>query len=339
MAESNSDELWETADSWKAAAIALAIGTPSVCAFFFPWVYSSTTDLQMLQRVQIVGSLAAFGVALITFCTVVWRGLIATQQAKLQRIQIEKLTAQIAATDENNLALRLQKGAELLSDPGKRSHVAAGLVSLEAVANTPNSPFAIEAMNLIADFVDEQGKTDHLNAGVRLAIEALGRITGRTRLIAQRTLDFSEPTNDDTDTPRPKTYWRLVRGVGGVYYNGGNFFSAQVGPLQNAMFDMVTFTRCAMDIDQSFVDCTFERCKISSAKDLSNGTFVRCDFSGAKIGRVGTSDLRHVNCYYEPTNPPVCTGTEQVDWSEVFLEGDFSRRSGSHPRPPKRAVF
>ncbi|RAZ75817.1 hypothetical protein [Mesorhizobium atlanticum] len=331
MTEQNDENFWETAQTWQALAIALAIITPIACSFFLPWILAAPDDEAMLRRVQMAGSAGALGVTLVTFCTVVWRGLISTQQAKLQRIQIDKLSAQIAATDENNLALRLQKGAELLAEPGKRSHVSAGLVTLQAVATTPNSPFAIEAMNLIADFVEERGKTSHTNTGVQLAIAALEKSWLKTGLRAERKLEFE---TEFTDTGRQKpTNWRIVRGVAGAIYDDGTFRRAEVevGPSDEIWFLDCLFIRSAVAVNGWFVRCKFRTCTIRSVDNFSGHDFGSCDFSGATIGDVAVPDLRKAQNWFDPERPPTIIGDRPIEWSDHFLVGKpppSQRKSG-----------
>lgn len=330
MADNKDEELWESADKWKAAAIALAIGTPCVCAFFFPWINASESDTQMLQRVQMVGALAAFGVALVTFGTVVWRGLISTQQAKLQRLQIDKLSAQIAATDENNLALRLQKGAELLADPEKRSQVGAGIVTLQAVATTPNSIFGVEAMNLIADFVDERGKTSHVDTGVRLAIAALEKAWLKTGVRAERKLEF-EMARTDSGRPKP-TNWLVVRGAAGADYDEGTFRRVEVDvePTDYISFVDCIFSLSTVRINGCFSTCKFRTCVILSVEELTDHEFARCDFSGAVIADGTIPDLRENLNWFDPQRPPTASDGGAVDWSRYLHVGK--------PRPPVRGT-
>ncbi|TPN43587.1 MULTISPECIES: hypothetical protein [unclassified Mesorhizobium] len=316
MAENSDQELWESADGWKAAAIALAIGTPCVCAFFFPWVYASASDGQMLQRVQIVGSLAAFGVALVTFCTVVWRGLISTQQAKLQRLQIDKLSIQIAATDENNLAALLQKGAELIADVTKPGPVGAGLATLQAVVTAPNAKFAIEAMNLVADYI----QTHHSFAQTGVAYQSAAAVLQAGEKIqrkSDRILRFEESQDDEWEF----AWWYPIHGVRKVIYRGGHIFPADfpTNVARNARFEKVAFVGGGVSIDGRFVGCSFERCRIEQISERDafvRGKFKDCDFSGAKLSFFHEDDLRDLQLgrnYFLPTSPPVFDG--EVDWT------------------------
>ncbi|TPK38681.1 hypothetical protein [Mesorhizobium sp. B2-5-3] len=330
MAEDKDDEVWKSAESWKAGAVAIAVITPVVSAFSFPWIWAAATDESMLHRVQIVGAGAAFGIALITFCTVVWRGTIATQQAKLQRIQIDRLSAQIAATDENNTALRLQKGAELLGEHGKRSHISAGLMTLQAVATAPKSPFAVEAMNLIADFIDERGKTSHSDTGVQLAITALEKAWRATNLIAERELGFEMATIDD-GTPKI-TNWRIVRGAISASYDEGTFRRANNITEQDASiyFLECRFISSTLRVDGNFFKCKFNLCRINSIDHVTSHEFVKCDFSGALISSSVVPDLREGRNWFDPENPPIAADGRAVDWSQHF-------HMGKPKSPPRRA--
>ena len=326
MADNGDDDLWESADSWKAAAIAFAIGTPCVCGFFFPWIYAATTDGRMLQRVQIVGGLAAFGIAMVTFSTVVWRGLISTQQAKLQRIQIDKLSAQIAATDVSNLASLLQKGAELIAEIDKPARVAAGIASLRAVGEGSDDQFGVQAMDILADYVQQRQAGVFSDQVGMSAINALELIHRKTKRFANRNLvfDFDTELYDPEDDVR----FELITGVFKVTYTGGYFEGIELTP---SSVGSTTFRFHDVRILEGHVDfrcAEMTKCFIKGAaivrfdsRRMLNNQLVGCDFSGCQIDSANLfPDLRENRNWFSKDRPPQ-SDIKDMDWSTKLFAG------------------
>jgi len=278
------------------------------------WIIVAPDDKARLLRVQISAPFGVFGGAVVTFCTIVWRGLISKRQAdaqlkatNLQREQIDKLALQIAATEENHLASLLQKGAELIADPDQLAHVGAGLATLRAVATDRNPKFAIEAMNLIADFINGRLNPDELTPLFLAAMEALaaGSDLGR---FANRSLSFEASVDD-----RPFNDWPIVRGVRVVSYRGGSVsvegevFDRKRYP--KFRFEYVRFLSGVADLTSaSHFECEFKEVRIiaSETYHLRNNEFVRCDFSRSRIkGEARFKDLRPGENYFDADYPPI----------------------------------
>lgn len=331
MNENKDEEFWESAENWKAGAIAFAIGTPIVCAFFAKWVYSAQSDLVMLQRFQIVGGVAAFGVALITFCSVIWRGIISTQQAKLQRLQIDKLSAQIAATEISNLAALLQKGAELIAEIDKPPRVAAGIASLRAVSEGPDDQFGVQAMDIIADYIQQRHGNAFSDEVGKAAINALSLAHRKTKRLANRTLYFNfdhEPNHPDYNEPDEEVRFELVTGVFKAYYSGGYFDGIELTP---AEVGTSTFQFHGVRLLEGYVDffcADMTKCLIRDAaivrfdpRRLYNNKLVKCDFSGCQVNSPHSfPDLRGGKNWFDKNRPPT-SDMPDFDWSTRLLVG------------------
>lgn len=320
-------EPWQKVENWQSLAIASAIITLVLAAFTVPWIFAAPNDQGMLHRVQIVAAGMAVGLAVVTFCTVIWRGLISAQQADLQRLQIDKLAQQIAATEENNLAQALQKGAELLAED-KPAYVAAAIATLESIATAKNPKFATEAMNLIADFIDGKSASKLRDTLCSAAINSLWA-GAQLKRVANRSLHFSQEE-------KTSAAWRPVVGVHSVSYWRGSFRSPVSEKTYGQTqwdFDDVSFLRCRIDsLDWRFENCTFKKATVE-AIDCGvlriNGPhdFTDCDFSGCRVADPdGFPDLRAGRNYFAEGAPPIADSPRA--WEELLLikrqDGTFS---------------
>lgn len=312
---------------WLAAAFVsgvLVVATTSIAALIALFTLSGSL---LSERVDVIYKLALIGVGAVTFCTVVWRGLISTRQAdaqlratSLQREQIDKLALQIAATEETTLADLLQQGAELIGESSKKPHVAAGIAILQSVLEAPNRKFASQAMNLLADFVQDNytyGTPDNL---IGAAIAALGqgatldRYSSRRLSFDARSLSVEQSREDE---------WKMISGVAAVRYLGGVWEGSERSALNaKTKFSFIEVRIESADIDvrkHMFRGCHFERCEIRgiSAVVAKRNQFESCDFSGAEIQTgSGFPDLRDQGNHYFAENPP--QGRIRTHWSTVL---------------------
>lgn len=316
MAERDDENLWETAQTWQALAIAAAIITPVACLFFLPWILEAGNDEAMLRRVQIAGSVAALGATLVTFCTVVWRGLISTQQARLQRLQIDKLTDQIAATERNNLASLLQKGAELIAEHEKPAKVAAGIASLRAVGEGVEDKFAIQAMDILADYLVGREEAIFNNGTLAIAvINALELIWRQTGRLSNRVLNLTYDGQAE--------HFHLVIGVKEVAYRESDFYGIELTAEAKGK-TFVRFEKCTVfesEIDLGlarFVGVAFRDCVVTGFNALKRRQQVHfhdCDFSKCEVENAEHfPDLRQYGCYYLDEWPPL-GAPPGFDWS------------------------
>lgn len=293
-----------SAENWYSAAVAIAI---MVCVGVFVSAIAVIIQPSALDRYHLVQVLAPFGVAgiaFVTFCTVAWRGIISSEQLKAQRDQIEKISEQIASTDENNLALLIQKGAELLAESGNRAHIAAGIATLQAVITAKNPKFAREAMELVADLVDERFQHSNHEPLFRAASEAIRR-GAELGHVAVRQIDFT--WKDDVT----KGSWKVFPGVELLKYTGGTIQEyAQAEDITSEIkieCENVRFVDCSeLVVSDRHVACTFINCHIRQI-DLgrdSVATFERCDFTGCIVTGADTGQIEFKNCYYSKEEKP-----------------------------------
>ena len=272
--------------------------------------------------------------AVITFCTVVWRGLITTEQARLQRIQVngfaEQLAAtrdqlgltreQLEATRESNLADLLQRGAELLSETKKGAHVAAGIAILRSIVVAgPSGKFQVEAMDLLADYLQASHRKDHSDPLCQTAIGGL-RDGFTAGIRSRRNLQFES---------EGRTSWSAIVGVSSVKYIGGTIDRGQFDILIKAG-DALAATRAfhktriygaEVAVDWKFDECIFDGCRITRVDQNSYGisAYYRCNFSEATIQTISAIPVRKdQNNWYLPAKPPVCAGFNK--WKDIFHE-------------------
>lgn len=327
-------EPWQKADNWQNSAVATAVVTMVVGALFVAfWVFQVERDAEVLTRVQILGGFMAVGLAVVTFCTVVWRGLIAQEQANLQRQQIDRLGEQIKATDENNRAKLLLEGAELISDTSTTEKVAAGIAALKSVALSPGDQFTAEAMDLMIDYLTIRGIREHTDANVIRAIKALRVIHQRTGRIGNSDAAFRADERDDGT--EFDTYWEFVVGPRIVSYRGGMLTRESVEINEstgNYNFDNVVFSNCRISITESPLvrNCEFVKCRVIAITNsvLGGATWIDCDFTDAVIYEAEGIIPLTVNSprdnWFESGQPPRLAGgaTPPVPWSRLFVERD-----------------
>lgn len=309
------DEMMRRDDLWFQIAITVAVlvffsvGVGTLIALFA----GSTAAIG--ARIDIVYKLGLIGAGLITFCTVAWRGLLATQQVDAQRKQIEKLSSQISMTEESNLATLLQKGAELISDDSKPGYVSAGIATLRAVLTSPNSKFATEAMDLIADFI--QANYRHSQTGVAYQSASAALLAGeRLGRRSDRTLVFEVPKEESDDM----TYWVPIHGVTGVAYFGGDIVGddfRDAEPIKARFHHVRFYSDDVAVVTPRHSRCTFVRCRIIAIADdnaFERNTFKYCDFSNAQlnVSKVAITDMRPDGNYFTPDNPPY--SPHEIDW-------------------------
>jgi hypothetical protein len=293
---------------WYAFAITSAIFTAiAICGAFF-WIFGDgfdgETDLKKAQAV------APFGVALfalVTFCTASWRGSINTRQAD--------------QAEREGRAKLLQEGAKLLGQLDNPAHISAGIATLEILAVGDDERLAIQAMNLIADFVQAQMADSHDNQFREEAFSALANAAALGR-IAKRSIRFK--TND------PSTNWESLAGMRRVSYIGGSADGGFFGEFHDrAEFRYQDTKLSGMDlnIDYRFRNCEFSYCTIKTygskygPSPSENLRFDNCDFSGCDFIEIskGFPDFRKGENHVFKKMPTI-DGREDlsVDWGEHF---------------------
>ncbi|TFF20797.1 hypothetical protein E3C22_18075 [Jiella endophytica] len=267
---------------------------------------------------------------LLTAITVLWRGMISVRQTETSRQQVDRMTRQIQATQENNLALMLQKGGEMLGaeEPAK---VEAAIATLKAIVVDPSEKYAVEAMDLLADFVQRNGRSGHEGISVRSAIAALAAGAKLSRK-SGRTISFQ---SDDE-----KCVWTLVSGVFQCEYSGGkigaNSYRHELATYY--IFEKTTFYNdfifaeadmVIIGMRNKFIRCKFLNCHFRAipANLLSENEFGDCNFSWCAIvgglDEINSIDLRAGRNFYRDNKPPVlCPGgkvsEDQPHWGNIF---------------------
>lgn len=285
------DNRWHSESGWLFAAVLIGV-VVAICVTIPAFMaLSSLKPDDLSKRIDIIYKLGLIGAAAVTFCTVVWRGLITARQANaqlaatdLQREQIQKLAQQIATTEENNLAQLLQKGAELIASD-KEAHRAAGVATLQSVATDRNAKFATEAMNLLVDaFAEKFGKGGTKNF--------LMAIVGALRAAAQLGRRCDRVIALDAAVDRGKGFglqWSPIEGLQEIGLHGGSTNGNYVNKLLKSStryeFLNMEIERGTITVNDRYEGCTFKNVHITqwTKEEFIDHTFMDCDFSGAKI--------------------------------------------------------
>lgn len=269
------DEPALTESHWYAAGISLAIIGLILACFATAWILATSETKEMLVRTQIAAPFGTIFLALITFCTVAWRGMVSSRQADQQKRQND-------ANDDANLAKLLQEGAKLLGEKGSDPHILAGVATLDAVITDPRKKFAIQAMDLLASFVQDNYGQQALNRQTTAALQALAN--GEALKIYSRISGHF--IREDTST----RYWLNIRGFKDITYEGGAFragaYDRTIERLYKTNFRKVTFARCRIKDAAHYDACQFENCNIISIDDrtITGSAFTDCNFSNGTIG-------------------------------------------------------
>lgn len=190
-----------TENHWYALAITTAVLTAVAIAFAFGAIFLDGFDGE--NDAKLAQALAPFGVALfamVTFCTVAWRGSVNVRQAD--------------QSEREGRAKLLQEGAKLLGELENPSHVSAGIATLEILVTGQDEKLAIQAMNLIADFIQSEMSSGQEH---RFQEEAFSALSNGSKLgrFANRTIKFSNKSENQTE-------WKPLEGVKEVVYVGGS---------------------------------------------------------------------------------------------------------------------
>ncbi|MDB5552524.1 MAG: hypothetical protein JWL86_2508 [Rhizobium sp.] len=306
---------------WETLSVTSAILTTIIFSIVALWLFEGGLERDDLWRVQLF---TPFGVALfagVTYCTVNWRGKITTRQADLA-------ASQLRLSEREGKAKLLQEGAKLLGEVGKPSHVSAGISTLVILIAGDDDDFAIQAMNLIADFVQREMSNSHKHAHQKEAFLALKRGDDAGRQ-PDREIRF--------DADNTETRWQMLYGATRVIYVGG-FFLGLDGEIdlkdRSKTFSDVTFEICDNIVFNSEFDtCTFSECYISGVRNFWSSrepemynSFKDCNFSEALFDNPET--LRwirgHNNYFVDGVQPRMASG-DLVDWLKYFSVEKYTR--------------
>jgi len=307
------------ADTWFALAIASFIITVAIGMLFAHWVFDTASDRQMVQRAQAFTPFGAALLAIVTFCTIAWRGVLNTAQLQQAAEQLNQTRRQNDAKDDENLAKLLMDGTKLIGED-KETHVLAGVAALSAVISSPKGTFAPQAMDILGGLVkatynlpEKRDLFDAAKAALDLGVE-LKRYGTR-----DLTIDVSD---------LPDKNGVAINGLRSIRYVGARFKRWQFDQFKK--FTAVRFSSCRftgiedVKIDMRQTNCTFDRCSIKSFTELtvSYNEFEDCNFSGAVLRRPPRANSRRVpfaklsgkGNYFRNGDPP--QSTENIDWSQ-----------------------
>lgn len=300
---------------WYVFAICLAIGAIISTFFSGAWVFSASTVPEMKQRIDVLTPFGAIYLAIMTFCTVAWRGMVTSRQADQQKRQND-------ANDEANYSKLLQEAAKLIAEKEKIPQVVAGISTLEILLTEPQKRFAVEAMDLLADLlIDTHGKPVFatVNRATLRALETGERMGVWSRVSAR----LEKPT----ESTRYENHWPRIAGMRSLTLVGGTLTHKVHQALEGSLRQLqkVRLEECEIDKKLFFSECLFSSCKIKfvSEIDLERNTFKDCDFSGCTIrtyGVLDTPDMKERRNYYRPENPPRDTDGKQL--TDIFISHD-----------------
>lgn len=269
------------AETWFALAIAAFAITAVIFGLMGLWIFTEDAA-QALPRAQAFTPFGAALIAIVTFFTIAWRGVLNTRQLEYQADQIVQSRRQNDAKDDENLARLLQDGAKLVGEYEKPPHVLAGIATLSVVVQDPKKRFGEQAMDILADFILYCYNEPKLQSAYAAAARAMGNGADND-LRSSAHISLTRPIADDRS-------WIPVRGVR-ASYSGGTARRVKLSDFDLKMpphydpFMNVQFEMCEVDQDVWVENCTFVRCKITliDGDVLGTSKFISCDFSGARI--------------------------------------------------------
>ena len=166
--------------------------------------------------------------------------MITSTQADLQRIQIEKLSEQIVVKDRENLAALFHKGAEMIA-AGNAASIAAGISTLQIVATGPDEDFAMQAMNIITDHIEEGGTAYLKQQRSQNAVATLNRASREMGRHGQRNIKFEFPA----DAPNELFGVAVPFGAGRVEVINASFDGETFDCFPEGNRNRLIFTRCS----------------------------------------------------------------------------------------------
>lgn len=316
-----------TATQWEAAALAFAALTLIFAFFGIIWIIgwiggAPDTPDSARARAQVFTAGFAALAAIVTFCTVAWRAKVTERQADIQEVQASAQERQLRSVDENNQALLLQKGAELIAEKTEAKNLA-GIACLSAIVTAENRRFGTEGMSLLARYLHTKNPNDfttHLPRATTRALKAGFRNGNSTTAILS--------INGGGKSVR----WEPVWGIQKIYFRNGIMYGFKNGFREGKtphLFHKVTFRGANIFIDLNmFSECHFTDCKILDFKTFPDdeNTYHRCDFSGCKMytdpsnSEIAEKLSGNDNFYLTGTPPLPIKGFENFDWREFLRE-------------------
>ncbi|MBP1850531.1 hypothetical protein [Rhizobium halophytocola] len=279
-----SDYPHKNPDTWLIWAVVFAVVLGIAASFAFWFSFEVGFPKTPEKRVE---SLAPFGVilgALVTFCTIIWRGLITDRQATEQKRQND-------ANDRAHFALLLEKGSSLIENTEETQGIA-GVALLSAVIEDPASRFSVQAMDVLASHLANHPHSTgalftNLLASLKRAVTEKG-IWSTVGL----SLDAAEAKTES------EKYWPEAYGFNSYRYTGGGFRGCShlenfleglnIPPLAACFVTKAAFCNCEVKkVIRYCSACSFETCDFTGSTfglvNLIRNSFKNCDLSDATI--------------------------------------------------------
>lgn len=316
--------------TWFSAALAAGVVTIVLVCGAAAWVFSSADEPSlMVQRAQAFTPFGAAMLAVVTFFTVAWRGVVNAKQ--------------LAANEYASQAGFLIEGAKILAQPDRQPDAeAAALAALSIPLNDPTpGRHQQEALDQVAAFYcDKHGS--NMSAVEYDKMRRQRNVRTAERLLrdaARRDLK----TNVDwsiSSTSNPGPRWRPQGVFRFPQWDGGSFDRAGIAELNGFNRDAFWITKAKIlqahliigefnYNECTFIRCHFHRINLPAFVSLLN-YFDHCCFSGCQIVdtdefQLEFPDLRDQGCWFDPSNPPL--GVPNFDWERVLLA------QADHPKP------
>lgn len=298
-------------EDWFDVAVGLVIVVGLLIVAAACWVFAADEGLPRLHRSQTLQPFGLAAFALITFCTVVWRGMISARQADEQKRQND-------ANEDAAYAKLLQEGAKLLAEPNNQPQTLAGIATLEILFGDPQARFAEQAMDLLGEFYQQTHKEAELERTT-----AKARIT----LIHGERRGFTTQSTGNFETRNPEYHWPPVCGYHTQIYTGGRIHKFAFDTLQRVpwlYFNSLEIVGVSFERPPLSNDCTFVHCRFKELDyhNLRSNKFVDCEFSGTVIDCDRLYDmaekLPNNRNWYKKGAPPV--STMEINWTDYLEE-------------------
>jgi hypothetical protein len=324
---------------WFALCITFGVaGLAAVVAAAFFVLSATGQPEEAVQRAQMVSPfLVAIG-AIVTFCTIAWRGAITTRQ--------------VNSDAEQGLAQLLEKGIERLKPRTDLDSTSLAAAMLETVALAPNSKYAEFALERLAfGLMDVADNTEERLVDAERVRDQIERIFVRAKKI-KRSISLPlrfEPGRVPATAQAYRVTENLIpnsifdempRGV----YTGRIFRVSDKTGLIHGGSRTHWFSRCVfvgeryfmsespleLQSDWSVDDCAFisfeVRVVVGDPRFPTKMEFQTCNFSDAILGESVLARIHFEDCFYIEGHPPFVQ-SDAGTW-EKFSESEKAKSLG-----------
>ncbi|OWV68085.1 hypothetical protein ATY76_14360 [Rhizobium sp. R339] len=324
------------AETWFALAITAVVLTSILFATAGLWIFTDD-PVKTLPRAQAFTPFGAAMIALVTFFTVAWRGVLnarqldyQAEQLKYQANQVAQVVRQNDTKEDENLAKLLLDGAKLITETEKLPQLIAGVTALEIVIKDERRRYSVEAVDLLVDVLTETYGSKGLARSRRAVLAAL-RIAEDKGVNSRVQGMFKR----DKATIVNRGEWDFIPAVSRLFFEGGTISTREYARMAGRIVRLTNVVVSGANVDfrkTTMKECIFDMCTISeiSAGDLRAHKFQFCDFTNATIG-LGGGTLRDIklkegfNLYRDGHPPRDETGNSLADffWKEEELPNDL----------------